>query len=116
LEDKLSAAEVSEIKAHVTAEASRVINDVRDSRPYFAQDYDRTDNILWVVYKDSGTKRVVPTDTEGPGRALQEDRVFSDGQWPNGYPRAWPRSKAHLDTYETVGPVPPGWETPAPPP
>lgn len=115
LEDKLSAAEVSEIKAHVTAEASRVINDVRDSRPYFAQDYDRTDNILWVVYKDSGKKRVVPTDTEGPGRALQADRVFSDGQWPNGYPRAWPRSKAHLDTYETVGPVPPGWEVPAPP-
>lgn len=115
-EDTLSAAEVEAIKAHVTAEANRVIAQVHDSRPFFAQDYERGDDVVWVVYKGDGTKRWVPQpgDTpesqEFPGEALALDRVQSDGFWPNGYPRAWGRSKAHLDLYETVGPVPPGWE------
>jgi N-acetylmuramoyl-L-alanine amidase len=114
-EDTLSAADVAAINAHTTAEANRVIAQVFDSRPFFAHDYSRDDDVLWVVYKDNGTKRWVPADTEEAGEALLADRVFSNGTWPNGFPKAWDRSKAHLDLYETVGPVPPGWE-PAPVP
>ena len=33
---------------------------------------------------------------------------FRVDEFGRGIP--WPRSRAHLDTVETVGPVPPGWE------
>jgi hypothetical protein len=93
-EDTLSAAEVAQIVAAID-----------DTRPFLAQ---AEDAAVWVVYKDSGTKRWMQSQTAVA--AAKADRVFTQ---PNGAP--WPRSRAHLETLETVGPVPPGWE-PAPVP
>lgn len=127
VEDTLSATEVADIKAWVTAETNRardeVLNDVRDSRPVFALDYERTeDQILWIIYKAAHFKVWCPTpgsgypikewETNFPGEAFLLDRVFSNGTWPNGFPNAWQRPKSHLDLYPTLGPVPKGWERP----
>jgi hypothetical protein len=130
LEDTLSAAEVEAIKAHVTAETdrgiahataetNRVINEIYRSLPYFAHDYDTVNDDMWVVNPATRQKWLVPqsgeTDEEQefPGKAFLADGVFGqvvlgpDGlyhidTWPNGYPKAWHRSQAHLDLYETV--------------
>jgi len=100
LEDSLSAAEVKQIT-----------DAINDTRPFFAKDAGLP--AVWVVYKDSGTKRWVQTETQW--RAAQADRVFSNGVDAAGLAVPWPRSKAHLDTLETVGPVPPGWDVSPPP-
>jgi GH25 family lysozyme M1 (1,4-beta-N-acetylmuramidase) len=131
-EDTLSATEVEAIKAHVTAEANRVINEIYRSLPFFAHDYDTDNDDMWVVNPATRQKWLVPQpgetaeEQEFPGEAFLADGIFgqvvlgADGVYhisthPNGYPKAWHRSEAHLDLYETVGPTPPGADDPAPP-
>jgi hypothetical protein len=124
-EDTLSAAEVADIKAHVTAEVNRVMaelttnqggrlgdiwtaiaHEADDSRPFFAQDTNVADSPAFVLFKQAGIAVWVQSDAEVQGWWL--DRVFADER--SGTPKPWHRDTAHIRQYTLVGPVPPGWD------
>lgn len=96
-EDTLSAEEVKAITDAVTAQVDRV-------RPFLAQAPE--DGAVWLVTRD-GTKRWV--SSQAMLVAVTKDGARYASKGGDGTPLPYGRSRDHLDSLETVGPVPPGW-------
>lgn len=96
-EDTLSAEEVKVITDSVTAQVDRV-------RPFIAQVPDEA--AVWLITRD-GTKRWV--SSQAMLTAVVKDGARYSAKAADGTPLAYSRTREHLASLETVGPVPPGW-------
>jgi hypothetical protein len=121
-EDTLSEAEVTNIKAHVTAEINRVMAEltvnhggrlgdiwtaIADARPFLAQDFSVAGSPMFVLFKGAGVAIWAQPGTV-PDWAF--DKVYTNKN-AAGQPIPWERSEEHIRNYVLIGPVPPGWET-----